>query len=188
MPHAPARVLEAQLGLLVAEMPGLLAPPPSFSLLSLPPSFPPDAIFLVQYLGKDTASFSICKLFTNYMHRRMWSKHILHRPECGSGEDCGFVSLEGWASHQAWTYLHAFSLTISKPRLFFIFLAVGGERGPIENLETKHILLPKTPQKTKEKLSLCILFLLVFLYFQIYLHEGKKFSHQPSFMIITERQ
>lgn len=146
MPHAPARVLKAQLGLLVSEMPGLLAPPPSFSL---PPSHQTPSFW--SSIWEKTQRPSAFANYSPITCTDTWSNHILHRPECGSGEDCGFVSLEGRASHQAWTYLHAFSLTISKPRLFFIFLAVGGERGPIENLETKHILLPKNPQKKKKK-------------------------------------
>ena len=156
-------------------------PPLSPSFLSLPPSHQTPS-FVVQYLGKDTASFCICKLFTNYMHRHMGSNHILHRPERGSGEDCGFLSLGGWASHQAWTYLQCFQPYNIQAQVILYFPCSWRRERPYRKLGNQtHSFAKKTlkKQKTKEKLSLSILFLSVFLYFQISLHESKKFSHQP---------
>ena len=152
----------------------LLLPPFPCSLL---PSHQTPS-FVVHCLGKNRVSFSICKLFTNYMHRCMGSYYILHGLECqvlGRLWTWEFrkvsISSSIDLSSCFWPY-------ISTPRLFFMFLVVGGERAPTENLEIKHILLQKKNKpKTKENLPLSVLFLLVFLYFQIYLHESKKFLH-----------
>lgn len=96
MLHASARALKAQLGLLIPEVPGLLTLPPS-PLRARNKNQMGAASFVVQYLGKDSCrvSISFCKLFANYMHRRVGPNCVLHGPECGSWKACGYVSLGG---------------------------------------------------------------------------------------------
>ena len=171
--------LQGPLGLLVLRSHGFgPSPPPSPSFPLLLTSFPPDTIFCGPLSRKKQSVLQhlqiIHKLYAQ-MHgvllhtSRTWMQ-VLGRLWTWEFRKVSISSSIDLSSC-FWPY-------ISTPRLFFMFLAVGGERAPTENLEIKHILLQKRNKpKTKENLPLSVLFLLVFLYFQIYLHESKKFLH-----------